>query len=195
MSFTTASCIIIIRATQKNRMSCPVTRTEVGKYFCSSGVFPASPACRWARGRRRTRCRGRRGRARPDRPAGRILPVTAYRQRPGQRPSPRTVGHLDDRAWFSGCGQVGLSRNALGHSLERRRAMHRLALDIAAIPRTQQDFHLVQRPSPSSSAKPGAQVQPIPHRNLMPPPQLAADAPGLDVLQPVVIGLLARGPG
>jgi hypothetical protein len=44
MSPTTASCIIIIRATQKNRMSCPVTSTEVGKYFCSSGVGSGQPS-------------------------------------------------------------------------------------------------------------------------------------------------------
>ena len=32
----------------------------------------------------------------------------------------------------------------------------------------------------------------IPNRDLMPPPQLARDAPRLDILQPVEIGLLAR---
>ena len=32
----------------------------------------------------------------------------------------------------------------------------------------------------------------IPHRNLVPPPQLAGNAPRLDILQPMVIGLLAR---
>ena len=34
------------------------------------------------------------------------------------------------------------------------------------------------------------QIKPVPHRDLMPPPELARDAPGLDVLEPVVIGLL-----
>ena len=33
-------------------------------------------------------------------------------------------------------------------------------------------------------------IRPIPGRNLVPPPELTGDAPGLDVLQPVEIGLL-----
>ncbi len=37
-------CIIIIRATQKKRMSCPVMRVEVGKYFASSSVSSGQPS-------------------------------------------------------------------------------------------------------------------------------------------------------
>ena len=36
------------------------------------------------------------------------------------------------------------------------------------------------------------QIEPVPDRDLVAPPELARDAPGLDVLEPVVIGLLAR---
>ena len=55
-------------------------------------------------------------------------------------------------------------------------------------------------PAPSSPHRPAARCRhewlrrtsaslPIPHRNAMPPPELAADAPVLDVLQPVVVNL------
>ena len=46
---TTASCIIIIRATQKNKISEPVTKSEVGKkrcimlFFLSASVLPVQP--------------------------------------------------------------------------------------------------------------------------------------------------------
>jgi hypothetical protein len=40
---TTASCIIIMRATQKKMMSKPVTRTSVGKYFFSASVSSGQP--------------------------------------------------------------------------------------------------------------------------------------------------------
>ena len=43
-SVSTASCIIIIRATQKKMMSNPVTRIEVGKYFANSGVCSGQPS-------------------------------------------------------------------------------------------------------------------------------------------------------
>ena len=55
-----------------------------------------------------------------------------------------------------------------------------------------QQLHLVQRRITLVIGElPGIKVEPVPHRDLMAPPQLAADAPRLDILQPVVIGLFA----
>jgi hypothetical protein len=58
-----------------------------------------------------------------------------------------------------------------------------------------QHLHLVERAVALVVGKAvGAKVEAVPDRDLVPPPKLARDAPGLDVLQPVEIDLAVAGP-
>ena len=111
-----------------------------------------------------------------------------------QRHGGVTVGHLDDAGSVQRVRQGG---KVVTEPLADRRKVGgamvaRFAFDIAPVAEDGEDFHLIQSIVAFVINEAfDIEVQAIPHRDLMPPPQLARDAPGLDILQPVEIGALA----
>ena len=101
------------------------------------------------------------------------------------------VGHLDDARIGDGVGGVGQLGAEGGQNVLdlRRTVMHLAHMHHAP---AQQPAHLdqIQRAVAFVVAEIGRrQVEPVPDRNPVPPPELARNAPGLDVLQPVEIDL------
>ena len=176
-------------------MSKPVTRTEVGNTASVPASARASRGCRSARGRRRTRCRARRGRARPGRPAAsgrgrpRIRPARAAKRSIAACRSATSI----TCACARGSGRsASEARKASTTPSKPRGALHqRAAMHHAAVQEQAQHLDLVDL-AIGPGLDPGlvgAEVEPVPDRHPVPPPELARDAPGLDVLQPVEIDL------
>ena len=100
-----------------------------------------------------------------------------------------TAFDLDSGHGGQGCRKVGqLATKRIGDIIKLCAASHQWA-DMSLVQEAQ---HLseVKRAVPFVVLEVGrTEVEAIPNRDLMPPPELAGDAPGLDVFQPVEIDL------